>query len=177
MHDGVGTGFSAASQFPFDDLGYCFMILENAKRPEKSQLATSSGKAARPTLRPTVLSLQAEILCRKKSDLPAAMPRRLVPAVLAAVLLCPPPAVAQDCKQDPDGFEDAEANFEVNCASEDVTVTHQPDGEVPTAKLQVRKKEGEGTGLTYKITMKESSHVVVVPSCLFSPALDAGVRL
>ena len=33
------------------------------------------------------------------------------------------------------------------------------------------------SGLTYKIAMKESSHVVVVPARLFSPALDAGVRL
>jgi len=33
------------------------------------------------------------------------------------------------------------------------------------------------SGLTYKIPMKESSHIVVVPARLFSPALDAGVRL
>jgi len=32
-------------------------------------------------------------------------------------------------------------------------------------------------GLTYKIPVKESSHVVVVPARLFASALDAGVRL
>ena len=35
----------------------------------------------------------------------------------------------------------------------------------------------EHAGLTYKIAVKESSHVLVVPARLFSPALDAGVRL
>ena len=34
-----------------------------------------------------------------------------------------------------------------------------------------------GTGLTYKITVKKSSHIVVVPARLFASPLDAGVCL
>jgi len=42
---------------------------------------------------------------------------------------------------------------------------------------QVSGAKSKRPGLTYKIAVKESSHVVVVPARLFSPALDAGVRL
>lgn len=83
-------------------------------------------------------------------------------AVVGAFFLFPPGAVAQSaaqsCEQDPDGFEDAETDFEVNCASEDMTVTRQPDGEVATAKLQARKKEGEETISVMLITVSTAQN-------------------
>jgi len=45
------------------------------------------------------------------------------------------------------------------------------------APVVVPDRRPRGTGLTYKITVKEPSHIVVVPACLFASALDAGVRL
>ena len=46
----------------------------------------------------------------------------------------------------------------------------------PDTRRVFKEKLAQMAGLTYKITVKEFSHIVVVPARLFASPLDAGVR-